>query len=135
MGVLLIPNSCALRNFDSLFKNNEFDFSDGACSIKFHPRYIAMHPVALAFYAGLADYFKDKNVNVAASLNFKIRSIPYLQRMGLFRVLGFSNPVKTEEHEETGRSHISSYKERRHSNCFGFFRCGFINTIICSCSD
>ena len=103
MGNLYIPNSIALRNFDSLFKNNNFDFGDGGVDISFHPQYVAMHPIALAFYAAMADYFRSKNVKIRAGINYQIRSIPYLQRMGLFRVLGFANPVPTKEHEETGR--------------------------------
>ena len=39
MGKLYIPNSIALRNFDSIFTNNDFDFSDGQADIGFHPNY------------------------------------------------------------------------------------------------
>jgi hypothetical protein len=100
---LYIPNSIALRNFDSLFIKNTFDFSDKKVDITFHDRYIAMHPIALAFYAALADQFSENEMAITATINYKIRTIPYLQRMGLFRVLNFSDPVPTEEHEESGR--------------------------------
>ncbi|MBN1787787.1 MAG: ATP-binding protein [Sedimentisphaerales bacterium] len=43
------------------------------------------------------------DIKTSASINYSIRSIPYLQRMGLFAALGYSDPVETERHEETGR--------------------------------
>lgn len=103
MSSLYVPNSVALRNFDSLFKNNNFDFSNSKVHITFHDRYIAMHPVALAFYAALADHFEVNSIETTAAINYAIRSIPYLQRMGLFRVFKYRDPVPTVIHEETGR--------------------------------
>jgi anti-sigma regulatory factor (Ser/Thr protein kinase) len=103
MSQLYIPNSVALSNFDSLFKDNDFDFTDKDVNIRFHPTYVAMHPVGLAFYAAIGDLFKLKEIKTKAAISYDIPSIPYLQRMGLFGALGYGNPVKTKEHEETGR--------------------------------
>jgi anti-sigma regulatory factor (Ser/Thr protein kinase) len=103
MGHLYIPNSISLRNFDNLFQKNDFDFSDGKIDISFHKSYVAMAPIGLAFYAAIGDLIKLKEIENKATLNFKIRSIPYLQRMGLFSSLGFANPISTSEHDETGR--------------------------------
>lgn len=103
MSQLYIPNSIALRNFDSIFSNNTFDFSDKKVDISFHSNYVAMHPVGLAFYAALGDFFELNNIPTNASINYKIRSIPYLQRMGLFRTLRYANPIQIREHEESGR--------------------------------
>lgn len=103
MSDLYIPNSVALRNFDTLFTNNDFKFDDKTANIRFHPSYVAMHPVGLAFYAAISDYFILNKINAQAFINKEIRSIPYLQRMGLFEVMGFEDPIKVEEHEETGR--------------------------------
>jgi anti-sigma regulatory factor (Ser/Thr protein kinase) len=103
MSDLYIPNSIALRNFDSIFNNNDFNFSDGKVIIKFHSTYVAMHPVGLAFYAALADHFSTNNIKDEAIINYEIRSIPYLQRMGLFDALGYENPVPMKTHESTGR--------------------------------
>lgn len=103
MSELYIPNSVALGNFDSLFKANNYDFSDGKVNITFHSKYVALHPVGLAFYAGLGDYFRQNNIETTASINHSIKSIPYLQRMGLFRALGYEDPVGIKSHEETGR--------------------------------
>lgn len=103
MGNLYIPNSVSLRNFDNLFQKNDFDFSDGKIDISFHKAYVAMAPVGLAFYAAIGDLIKLHNIENKATLNFKIKSIPYLQRMGLFSTLGFTNPITTIEHDEAGR--------------------------------
>lgn len=103
MSGLYIPNSIALRNFDSIFVNNDFDFKDGKVDITFHPNYVAMHPVGLAFYAAIGDYFRANNIETTATINYEIKSIPYLQRMGLFNALGYGNPIETVVHEECGR--------------------------------
>ncbi len=103
MSTLYIPNSIALRNFDSIFKKNDFDFSDGKVDIRFHLKYVAMHPVGLVLYASLGDYFRLNEIETTAAINYKIRSIPYLQRMGLFSTLDYSDPVETKMHEEAGR--------------------------------
>jgi anti-sigma regulatory factor (Ser/Thr protein kinase) len=103
MSELYIPNSIALRNFDSIFNNNSFDFSDKKVKITFHPDYVAMHPIGLAFYAALGDHFSYNKIKTRMEINYKIRSIPYLQRMGLFDALGYLDPIETKTHEETGR--------------------------------
>ena len=103
MSDLFIPNSVALRNFDTLFTKNDFKFDDKIADIRFHPSYVAMHPVALAFYAAISDYFFLNNISANAFINKKIRSIPYLQRMGLFEVMGSEDPITVEEHERTGQ--------------------------------
>jgi hypothetical protein len=103
MSRLFIPNSVALRSFDSIFKNNDFVFENEEVDIRFHPTYVAMHPIGIAFYAALGDLWREKKVKTNAEINYDIRSIPYLQRMGLFKSLGYSNPVPIIEHEETGR--------------------------------
>ena len=103
MAKLYIPNSVALRNFDAVFRNNDFDFADRKVMITFHPRYVAMHPVGLALYAAIADRLARDGIKSEVSIDNKIKSIPYLQRMGLFSALGYVNPIKTKEHEETGR--------------------------------
>jgi len=103
MSTLYIPNSIGLQNFESIFKNNTFKFDDKNVNIIFHPNYVAMHPMGIVFYAALGDYFRSNNFTSHGEINPQIRSIPYLQRMGLFNALGYGNPISTVEHEETGR--------------------------------
>jgi hypothetical protein len=61
MGNLYIPNSVALRNFDTVLKNNDFMFSDKNVNITFHDKYIAMHPIGLAFYTAIGDFIRENN--------------------------------------------------------------------------
>lgn len=75
MSLLYIPNSIALRNFDSIFVGNDFDFSDGHVEILFHNSYVAMHPVGLAFYAALGDYFLENEIQTSATINTHIKSL------------------------------------------------------------
>lgn len=103
MSTLYVPNSIALRNFDSIFSNNDLDFSDKNVDITFHNNYVAMHPIGLAFYAALGDYFRINGIKTTATINYDIKSIPYLQRMGLFKALGYADPIETKNHEECGR--------------------------------
>jgi anti-sigma regulatory factor (Ser/Thr protein kinase) len=103
MGKLHIPNSVSLRNFDNLFRNNDYDFSDGKVELSFHPSYVAMAPVGLAFYAAIGDLINKNGWEKSAVMNYQIKSIPYLQRMGLFGCMGFADIRETEKHDETGR--------------------------------
>lgn len=103
MGSLYVPNSVALRNFDNLFQRNNFDFSDGTIDISFHRSYVAMAPVGVAFYAAIGDLIASKNIQHSGNISLAIRTIPYLQRMGLFTSLGFKDPKAIKEHDETGR--------------------------------
>lgn len=103
MSTLYIPNSIGLQNFESIFKNNTFNFEDKNVNINFHPNYVAMHPMGIVFYAALGDYFRSNQITTHGEINPHIRSIPYLQRMGFFTAIGYDNPINTAEHEETGR--------------------------------
>jgi anti-sigma regulatory factor (Ser/Thr protein kinase) len=103
MSNLYIPNSISLRNFESIFTNNNFDFTDKDVHITFHHKYVAMHPIGIVFYAALHDYFIENGIKYDGRINKSITSIPYLQRMGLFRGLGFSDLRQIKCHDETGR--------------------------------
>ena len=95
MATLYIPNSVNLRNFDALFRDNSFDFSDGHAEIRFHPTMVALHPVGLAFYAALGDRLQAAGVRTTAEINERIHTIPFLQRMGLFGALGSGGPGRS----------------------------------------
>jgi anti-sigma regulatory factor (Ser/Thr protein kinase) len=103
MSKLHIPNSVALRNFDILFKGNVFRPWNSPVSVEFHPTYVAMHPVGLAFYAPLGDLWRGKGLERRGKLNASIKSVPYLQSMGLFKAMGFVDPRQINKHEEYGR--------------------------------
>jgi len=103
MADLYIPNSVALRNFDTILKSNTFGPWPDEVHVKFHPKYVAMHPVGLALLAALGDIWRQQGITLSGTLDRNIRSIPYLQRMGLFSSMGFTNPTDITTHEETGR--------------------------------
>lgn len=103
MARLWIPNSVGIHNFGALFKNNDYNFSDNHVDIRFHKDYVAMHPIGLAFYAAIGDTIKDRGMTTTAAINYKVKSIPFLQRMGLFEALGYTGPLDLEQHEESGR--------------------------------
>jgi len=103
MSTLRIPNSIALRNFDTLFADNTFRPWTEPVAATFHPTYVAMHPVGLVFYAALGDIWRERSLELVGTLDPAIRSVPYLQRLGLFRAMGFPDPRTIKEHEEAGR--------------------------------
>ena len=98
-----IPNSVSLNNFENIFKGNSFEFKGDDVSFSFHPKYIAMHPVGIAFLAAIGDLIKINGSKISGTLNREITSIIFLQRMGLFSSLGFENPLQFNDHEESGR--------------------------------
>ncbi len=103
MSELYIPNSVALRNFDTILKRNTFGPWSNEVHVQFHPKYVAMHPVGLALLAAMGDIWRKQKVAVTGTLDRSVPSIPYLQRMGLFQAMGFVNPKVITTHEETGR--------------------------------
>lgn len=62
-----------------------------------------MHPIGLVFYAALMDFWRKNKISRNAAIDYKIKSIPYLQRMGFFSSLGYKNPLEIKNHDETGR--------------------------------
>jgi len=103
MSQLFVPNSIALRNFDAVFKHNTFGPWSKKVVVTFHPTYVAMHPVGLALLAAMGDIWRKQHLEVSGTMNPDIRSIPFLQRMGLFGAMGFDDPKLIATHEETGR--------------------------------
>jgi hypothetical protein len=68
MSRLIIPNNISLRNIDTIFTNNIFDFSDKDVEIVF-PEFISMHPVGLAFYAAMVDCFRANGCRITGNIN------------------------------------------------------------------
>ncbi|HEU4717386.1 MAG TPA: hypothetical protein VFU15_06125, partial [Bacteroidia bacterium] len=60
-----------------------------------------MHPIGIVFYAALMDHWRQNGITRKASIDYRIRSIPYLQRMGLFSALNYKDPISTKTHDET----------------------------------
>lgn len=98
---VFLPNSANLQNITALlthidFSNpHEFHFS-------MHPRWVAVHPVALAMTACLAANFREGGGKIQGAAT-EVPTLPYLIRMGLFAQLGIDPGKKIVEHDEAGR--------------------------------
>lgn len=94
-----LPNSAYLGNFDGFLKT--VDLRDSSTlQITTHDRWINVHPAVLAFVATLGLEVGPDNVSVD-----EVTAISghYLERMGLFSMLGKPSKFEINEHESTGR--------------------------------
>lgn len=95
-----IPNSVWLGNINPFLAS--FDFSDPqSLELSFHNKWFSLHPVVLTILAALGANLEPDNIK-CASLEAKSRH--YLQRMGLFKMLGIDMGLDdVAEHEPAGR--------------------------------
>jgi anti-sigma regulatory factor (Ser/Thr protein kinase) len=94
-----IPNSVWLGNIDPFLRS--FDTSNSnKLEISAHEQWISVHPVVLSMVAVLGLDCKPEDV---AFPNLEAKSKHYLERMGLFRLLGVESGIKITEHEPSGR--------------------------------
>jgi hypothetical protein len=97
------PNSAHLRNLQGFLRKCDFS-SPTRLVLSTHPKWVSVHPVALAMTAaaGLAVRREGGSVELAIP-NPKMDSIRYLTRMKLFEALGLEAPTSIQEHEAAGR--------------------------------
>lgn len=96
-----LPNSARLQNIGGFFRR--FDPSDpSTLEFSMDHRWVAVHPVVLAFTACVADCV-SQNGGVHTGDIHRIRSLPYLIRMGLFNYLQLNYGREITGHEEAGR--------------------------------
>lgn len=94
-----LPNSAFLGNIDPFL--DSFDPSGPeTLEITSNPKWISLHPVVLAMVAAVGLTVDPKNIRFE---RLEARSKHYLQRMGLFRLLGLPSQVAIQEHEPAGR--------------------------------
>lgn len=94
-----LPNTAFLGNIDPFLRR--FDSSHPEIlEITANPRWVAVHPVVLSMVAALGARVSPKNVRCEKIL---AKSGHYVERMGLFRLLGLASGMRIVEHEETGR--------------------------------
>ncbi len=94
-----IPNSAWLGNIDPFLRS--FDTSrPNKLEISAHKQWISVHPVVLSMVTALGLDLQPKNVTFP---NLEARSKHYLERMGLFKLLGLKSGIKINEHEPSGR--------------------------------
>jgi hypothetical protein len=96
---LFLSNSVWVGNFDAFLRT--FDPSDSKhLEITTHDHWINVHPAVLTMIAALGMTIDAKNIHIDEVV---ARSGHYLERMGLFKLLGINSQFSIEEHEEAGR--------------------------------
>jgi len=96
---IYLSNSAWLGNFDAFLRT--FDPSEpDKLEIATHDNWISMHPAVLTLIAALGMTVEAKNIKID---DVVARSGHYLERMGLFRVLGLESRFSISEHEQSGR--------------------------------
>src|SRR5215210_1431256 len=68
-----------------------------------HPKYVSVHPVALAMAAAAGAAVKQSGGEFRGELTESGGALRYLLRMGLFRFIDLQPPVGVTEHEPAGR--------------------------------
>lgn len=92
------PHCAWLGNIDPFLRS--LDFSDPEkLDLTSNPNWIYVHPVVLSMVASIGRTVKPENIHH----DIQSKSAPYLERMGLFRILGIESGMHVIEHEETGR--------------------------------
>lgn len=94
-----LPNSAFLGNIDPFIK--KMDVSDRAkLEITANKKWISIHPVVLTMVAALGIPLKAEKIHCDP---LEAKSRHYLERMGLFRILGIESNMEIIEHESSGR--------------------------------
>ncbi len=94
-----LPNSAFLGNIDPFLRS--FDNStENMLEITANKRWISLHPVALSMVAALGMRIKPSNIHCE---KLEAKSKHYLERMGLFKLLGITSGIPVTEHESAGR--------------------------------
>jgi len=98
---VFLPNSAFIGNIEGSLRHLDTT-QDDFLRVSFHEKWVSVHPVVLAITACLADHVRNGGGEVEADVP-KIRSLPYLVRMGLFRHLGIDPVYSITDHESSGR--------------------------------
>lgn len=94
-----LPNSAFLGNIDPFLRS--FDSSNpDKLEITANKKWISIHPVVLSMVAALGLTIESKNIRCE---KLEATSKHYLERMGLFKLLGIKSGIKITEHEPAGR--------------------------------
>ena len=96
-----LPNSARLQNLGGFIRR--FDPTDpSSLEFSMDDRWVAVHPAVLAFTACVADYVTQHGGTHRGEVH-RIRSLPYLIRMGLFEHVRVDYGRGIAAHEEAGR--------------------------------
>mgnify|MGYP001600271952 CR=1 FL=1 len=93
------PNSAFLGNIDPFLR--DFDSSNPKrLDITANKKWISVHPVVLSMVTSMGLKIGKANTNIE---KLKAKSKHYLERMGLFKILGLKSDIQITEHEPAGR--------------------------------
>lgn len=96
---IYLPNSAFLGNIDPFLR--DFDSSSSKkLEITANKKWISVHPVVLSMVAALGLKVGKSNIRCE---KLEATSKHYLERMGLFKLLGIKSGIKITEHEPAGR--------------------------------
>lgn len=98
---IYVPNSGWIQNIGGVF--DAFDPTDtDLLTVDFNQRWVSVHPAVLAMTACAGLLVRHKGGIVKSDVP-RIRSLPYLIRMGLFDFLGIEPGRRITEYEAAGR--------------------------------
>jgi hypothetical protein len=98
---IFLPNSASLQNFEGFLRRFSAENED-VLEFEMHPKWVNVHPAAIAFTACAADYVSSKGGRHEGIVH-PVRSLPYVKRMKLFDFLRLDAGNAVIEHEEAGR--------------------------------
>ena len=94
-----LPNSAWIGNIDPFLR--DFDTTNSnKLEITAHKKWFSIHPVVLSMIAALGLKVGAKNIHCE---KLEATSKHYLERMGLFKLLGIKSGINITEHEPAGR--------------------------------
>src|SRR3989344_3229420 len=96
---LHMPNSAFLGNIDPFLRG--FDSSNHKkLDITANKKWISIHPVVLSMIASMGLKVGSADIHIE---KLEAKSKHYLERMGLFKMLGLKSDIQITEHEPAGR--------------------------------
>lgn len=98
---LYLPNSARLQNLAGFLRKYD-PTSPDVMNFSMHQKWVAVHPIVLAFTACVANHVNKNGGTISGSIP-RIGSLPYLIRMGLFKYLHLDYGRGISAHEESGR--------------------------------
>lgn len=94
-----IPNAAWLNSIDPFLEG--FDPANPKeLKITFHKKWMSIHPMVLSMIAALGMGMKPEKIKCE---KLEAKSKNYLERMGLFDLLGIESGIKITKHEAAGR--------------------------------
>ncbi len=95
-----IPNSAFLGNIDPFIRGFNPE-NEGVLEITANEKWVSAHPLVISMIASLGRSIDDKSNIICPK--FTAKSIHYLERIGLFKMMGVDSEITIEEHEAAGR--------------------------------